>query len=395
MAYRTINYYINKALHRPRLKDGENEFIMYVNTDNASGTMENMESLKKAQQSAIYQKRSIDNYNSPTNVRKVWITGKRVAVQYYTTVKTAKKDGKHYYVKELEVNLFDILKDQMQYNEKMNSYSMSKTAGEKVDKPDSGSIKGNPFSVFLNPYTLNNVEEIYVDYAVCLASDEAKPYFYGLMSMLPQLMTSRTQYNCVKNHELGQAFCNLTGIGSDVLKKRFPRLRVIAMVSRLDEILMHQGNKNVDLEFKMSDIESKKVNWIDLNEHLIQTSNSFVMRTDIPHSGLNTEFNIKDQQYKLDALFLKGLVAEYSQKVKDYSRQKRYGTAEKESEDIIESQMSEEEKLICSLDEKKQANVLLLVLDGKTLQEKSRFFSNISKANRERLMKMAGLKVKK
>ena len=57
--------------------------------------------------------------------------------------------------------------------------------------------------------------------------------------------------------------------------------------------------------------------------------------------------------------------------------------------------MSEEEKLICSLDEKKQANVLLLVLDGKTLQEKSRFFSNISKANRERLMKMAGLKVKK
>ena len=395
MTYRTINYYINKALHRPRLKDGENEFIMYVNTDNASGTMENMESLKKAQQSAIYQKRSIDNYNSPTNVRKVWITGKRVAVQYYTTVKTAKKDGKHYYVKEMEINLFDILKDQMQYNEKLNSYSMSKTAGEKVDKPDSGSIKGNPFSVFLNPYTLNNVEEIYVDYAVCLASDEAKPYFYGLMSMLPQLMTSRTQYNCVKNHELGQAFCNLTGIGSDVLKKRFPRLRVIAMVSRLDEILMHQGNKNVDLEFKMSDIESKKVNWIDLNEHLIQTSNSFVMRTDIPHSGLNTEFNIKDQQYKLDALFLKGLVAEYSQKVKDYSRQKRYGTTEKESEDIIESQMSEEEKLICSLDEKKQANVLLLVLDGKTLQEKSRFFSNISKANRERLMKMAGLKVKK
>lgn len=395
MAYRTINYYINKALHRPRLKDGENEFIMYVNTDNASGTMENMESLKKAQQSAIYQKRSIDNYNSPTNVRKVWITGKRVAVQYYTTVKTAKKDGKHYYVKEMEINLFDILKDQMQYNEKLNSYSMSKTAGEKVDKPDSGSIKGNPFSVFLNPYTLNNVEEIYVDYAVCLASDEAKPYFYGLMSMLPQLMTSRTQYNCVKNHELGQAFCNLTGIGSDVLKKRFPRLRVIAMVSRLDEILMHQGNKNVDIEFKMSDIESKKVNWIDLNEHLIQTSNSFVMRTDIPHSGLNTEFNVKDQQYKLDALFLKGLVAEYSQKVKDYSRQKRYGTTEKESEDIIESQMSEEEKLICSLDEKKQANVLLLVLDGKTLQEKSRFFSNISKANRERLMKMAGLKVKK
>ena len=239
------------------------------------------------------------------------------------------------------------------------------------------------------------MEEIYVDYAVCLASDETKPYFYGLMSMLPQLMASRTQYNCVKNHELGQAFCNLTGIGSDVLKKRFPRLRVIAMVSRLDEILMHQGNKNVDLEFKMSDIESKKVNWIDLNEHLIQTSNSFVMRTDIPHSGLNTEFNVKDQQYKLDALFLKGLVAEYSQKVKDYSRQKRYGTTEKESEDIIESQMSEEEKLICSLDEKKQANVLLLVLDGKTLQEKSRFFSNISKANRERLMKMAGLKVKK
>lgn len=395
MAYRTINYYINKALHRPRLKDGENEFIMYVNTDNASGTMENMESLKKAQQSAIYQKRSMDNYNSPTNVRKVWITGKRVAVQYYTTVKTAKKDGKHYYVKELEVNLFDILKDQMQYNEKMNRYNMSKTAGEKADKPDSGSIKGNPFSVFLNPYTLNNVEEIYVDYAVCLASDEAKPYFYVLMSMLPELMTSRTQYNCIKNHELGQAFCKLTGIGSDVLKKRFPRLRVIAMVSRLDEILMHQGNKNVDLEFKMSDIENKKVNWIDLNEHLIQTSNSFVMRTDIPHSGLNTEFNVKDQQYKLDALFLKGLVAEYSQKVKDYSRQKRYGTTEKESEDIIESQMSEEEKLICSLDEKKQANVLLLVLDGKTLQEKSRFFSNISKANRERLMKMAGLKVKK
>ena len=133
MAYRTINYYINKALHRPRLKDGENEFIMYVNTDNASGTMENMESLKKAQQSAIYQKRSMDNYNSPTNVRKVWITGKRVAVQYYTTVKTAKKDGKHYYVKELEVNLFDILKDQMQYNEKMNRYSMSKTAGEKAE----------------------------------------------------------------------------------------------------------------------------------------------------------------------------------------------------------------------------------------------------------------------
>lgn len=395
MAYKTLNYYINKALHRPRLKDGENEFIMYVNTDNASGNMENMESLKKAQQSPIYKKRSIDNYNSPTNIRKVWITGKRVAVQYYTTVKTAKKDGKHYYVKEMEVNLFDILKGQMQYNEKMNRYSMSKAAGEKAEKPEYCSIKGNPFSVFLNPYTLNNVEEIYVDYSVCLASDEAKPYFSGLMSMLPELVATRTQYNCVKNHELGQAFCNLTGISSDMLRKRFPRLRLIAMVSRLDEILTHQGNKNVDLDFKMSDIESKKVNWLDLNEHLIQTSNSFVMRTDIYHAGLNTEFNVKDQQYKLDALFLKGLVAEYSQKVKDFSRQKRYGSTEKESEDIIESQMSEEEKLICSLDERQQANVLLLVLDGKTIQEKSRFFSNISKANRDRLMRIAGLKVKK
>ena len=395
MAYKTLNYYINKALHRPRLKDGENEFIMYVNTDNASGNMENMESLKKAQQSPIYKKRSIDNYNSPTNIRKVWITGKRVAVQYYTTVKTAKKDGKHYYVKEMEVNLFDILKGQMQYNEKMNRYSMSKAAGEKAEKPESCSIKGNPFSVFLNPYTLNNVEEIYVDYSVCLASDEAKPYFSGLMSMLPELVATQTQYNCVKNHELGQAFCNLTGISSDMLRKRFPRLRLIAMVSRLDEILTHQGNKNVDLDFKMSDIESKKVNWLDLNEHLIQTSNSFVMRTDIYHAGLNTEFNVKDQQYKLDALFLKGLVAEYSQKVKDFSRQKRYGSTEKESEDIIESQMSEEEKLICSLDERQQANVLLLVLDGKTIQEKSRFFSNISKANRDRLMRIAGLKVKK
>lgn len=395
MAYKTLNYYINKALHRPRLKDGDNEFIMYVNTDNASGNMENMESLKKAQQSPIYKKRSIDNYNSPTNIRKVWITGKRVAVQYYTTVKTAKKDGKHYYVKEMEVNLFDILKGQMQYNEKMNRYSMSKAAGEKAEKPESCNIKGNPFSVFLNPYTLNNVEEIYVDYSVCLVSDETKPYFSGLMSMLPELVATRTQYNCVKNHELGQAFCNLTGISSDMLRKRFPRLRLIAMVSRLDEILTHQGNKNVDLDFKMSDIESKKVNWLDLNEHLIQTSNSFVMRTDIYHAGLNTEFNVKDQQYKLDALFLKGLVAEYSQKVKDFSRQKRYGSTEKESEDIIESQMSEEEKLICSLDERQQANVLLLVLDGKTIQEKSRFFSNISKANRDRLMGIAGLKVKK
>lgn len=272
---------------------------------------------------------------------------------------------------------------------------MSKAAGEKAEKPESCSIKGNPFSVFLNPYTLNNVEEIYVDYSVCLASDEAKPYFSGLMSMLPELVATRTQYNCVKNHELGQAFCNLTGISSDMLRKRFPRLRLIAMVSRLDEILTHQGNKNVDLDFKMSDIESKNVNWLDLNEHLIQTSNSFVMRTDIYNAGLNTEFNVKDQQYKLDALFLKSLVAEYSQKVKDFSRQKRYGSTEKESEDIIESQMSEEEKLICSLDERQQANVLLLVLDGKTIQEKSRFFSNISKANRDRLMRIAGLKVKK
>ena len=136
---KSLNSLYKKAMHRPMTIDG---FALYTKADGYSGTVEGE---SQAEQSEHYRKHCNSTYNSPTNIRKVFITGKGVAVQYYAKPISAKNNGTHWSFNTFDehFNLFDTAFKMLTYQSDLAKYNMSKATGMKCEEPKRYKIDGN------------------------------------------------------------------------------------------------------------------------------------------------------------------------------------------------------------------------------------------------------------
>lgn len=272
----TINYkaetLVRDSMHRPYIKDGEKSLVLYTKVAGYGGADgEDIES--KYAESNMY-KAYLDNkdktYNSPRNIRRLFVTENRVVVQYYTSpVSNGKREAGVWSSKGyLGTSIHGALKKAMEYE---RAASISREATKKMDKV---TISGNFLKAIVHPVMCSNIEEIYFDEvmfklamdvdgtdialeaSIGIPANQIKNICNGFIS------GKITQKDVPKEcHKIPYMLLSMAcGEKSTNLK----RLRTVAMIKDLDNII--NGNTGVSIN-RCGDIN--KDSWIDINKQVI------------------------------------------------------------------------------------------------------------------------------
>ena len=297
---------ISHALHGPSVDD----LPLYARTKE-DGKIDEESGISKTPKWLAASK---GTFNSPNNIRRLFITSKRIVVQYYRPyIKNGKaselgcwreavyEDGIDIFEKGIEMRGYGAALDA--YNNA--TWDMSKAEKEKVKKPVRIEIRGKALSVIFKPWVCSNLEEIYFDPCILFSSD----YEVGQLIQLRELYMSGKPTKLTQNESIAILERDI-GSRIDTLTSRYPRLKVISMVANLDALMKHpQMNKG------QTGISGFKENWALLNKGLIESLSPFYGFSMVKgQGGLNTKFLLREEIYRYDKDILSRFVASYKDK---------------------------------------------------------------------------------
>lgn len=388
----SLNRIVSTVMHSPRTSTG---FVLYPKVDGYSGELEG--DLTKAEKDPTYIKLKQAYFNSATNIRKIWITHKRIRVQYFGTPRAGKNQQKHILCKSYSGEFIKAVEGMLGFNEKQAKYLMEKNINKDAKAPDRYKVTGNCLGVLASPYTCNNIEEIYIDWSM-FASEEVASYFPNMCNLraLDAFLNGRTQFKEEMSDKLIEFFKASALSGVKDIRSRFPRLRIVAMVSNLDAIIKDERDKIPDIGF--NNLDEEKQLWYDMNSELIKQSNSIVMIglmvSDL--KKLNKNFTIKNNQYKYDDEVLNPLVTAHIKKIEDSLRTKEYGIKSDEEDDTLPTGAAGDlESFMIQLEERYGEtglkNVMLCSIDGVGKTDLKNIFGSLSAKRRNKYAKMIGL----
>lgn len=398
MARKTIyiNSLINKAMHRPYIKEtGE---VLYPVLDNYSGKTEGASNQNKSSQ---FMAKSKIAYNSPTNIRRLFITCSGVVVEYYLppviqgseSRRITKVAFSSVIDSDLGVSNFkDIAQKLISYQEEVKSHMLEKQINKNAKEPIQYTVTGNPFGVISNIYACNNIEEIYIDWTMMISQD-IQPYAggscHGLdLRLLVPYINNEFSSGIVQDKSgiLKGLFKTSNGLNSDnaEIRTRFPRLKLIAFVPSLDNILNDASSCSMipDKEDSEQRILEKSATWFEKMKSTLEQYGCTVAILR-PLNKINREFKVKDSQYKFDRDKLKVFVNVYNERTADALRNARYGDAGSTYVSI-----SDEEQFIKELLENNQdeANkILTLACIGHSTSEIKELLVSLSKPTRSKV----------
>jgi hypothetical protein len=215
-----INSLISGLVHRPLSSE---KYVLYPKVENYTG---DMETKSKAEQSELFKRESSIFFNSPTNIRKLFISGEIVQVQYYGLIAANKKEVRHLETRSFGAKtLKDFCIDNLKFEESMQRFLMSQVIDSKAKKPDKINIGGNGIGIASSPYTCNNLEEIYLDWTM-LMSPEVIPYFRELFMDTPldyifkAFASGSTEFSVIENNTMANVFTVFNLGGYIVCKSR-------------------------------------------------------------------------------------------------------------------------------------------------------------------------------
>lgn len=323
MATLNINSILTKYINKPSIT--ANGIVLYTHVDGYSGELTAMEKLAIANSKIAMIGQS--NFSSPTNVRRVFITGNRVVLQTYKPfIKGGKVDTagcwNEYKFKE-EDNIYDKVIERLNFNQIMDEYHLAKANGVTgIEKPKVTTLKGNGFKVFYKPWVMSNIEEIYVDWTF-LCTDDIIQYHQDAAILVEDAFRNRGSGK-LNSRLLQTLFEEANGINTKSIRNRYPRLKCIAMISNLDDVLNQhydRGKTNTDAYTEYGKY------WFEheINNQLIRDSNSIVIINKLNDDieALNRNFTVRDGVYKFDSEILKDFVADLQNRMLKYARDLR------------------------------------------------------------------------
>lgn len=332
-----LNAAINKAMHRPITKNGE--YTLYTKFGDSSSVESTQ--MTEAEKDAEFIEKSKSNFNSPTNIRRVFVTHNKVYVHYYCPyIVNNSPCGK--YTSEVELipvpgnkstTLYEIASSMAEFSEINQAFktqggraasTVFAEQGRKIYK-----TSGTMINILSSYYACNNIEELYFDWTLLMSNDlEAYlPVTHRITANRAVLnnWTHSDSYKQNYDNFMLELMCQILDLRTkeDILKK-FPRLKAIGIISNLADIMKNPAviNGNGLLQNR-TDTKA----WLEVNSELIQRSNSIVQISFLQQqlSKPNYTFKIKDQQYKFDHDYLKDYVDKYK---KAFENILRTGNAE-------------------------------------------------------------------
>lgn len=416
------NSLVSTLLHRPLSSE---KFVLYPKVAGYSG-----EDMTEAERSAKYQAESQNTYNSPTNIRAVAITGNGVTVAYHRSMVVKGETSGHGIVLKtfkgidgINKSVFDILTQKVTYNQKLQEYNMEKQINSNAKKPERVELKGNLIGVFSSPYVCSNIEEIYFDWTA-MVCEEAAPYFpeFANDNAIANFLNKQEQPGVFSTGRLSDFFRAFNSGGVKELRKRFPRLKVVAMISRLDDImtatrslthptLMFHSSENI--RASAAKHYSAKT-WIESNMDIIEANGGLCLVSTF--AGVmfeaNPNFVVKDNQYKFDKLVLKAAVDRYAHNVKRLlqlrSNNFEEDTTTKQEQEHGQNKAEEApkgpevvtdeiEKILVTVAEENGDEavkvVLLSATHGENITTIKNMFSSFTSTNRTRFSSLIGFKL--
>lgn len=218
---------IAKCVHRPLASGDDSMIPLYSRNDGLFDTGYVGEGNGDISRSERWIKTSERFYNSPNNVKRIFITYKGVTIHLFKPIfgDSNKNLSKFYSFKSVGVDSESLLNE---------------LKGRIGGNPANLDITRTGLNAIKKPWSCSNIEEIYFDWTLLLSSD---PIFTckNYLGYYTRFNTNNVQ----DATPLYRSLLDVINISEDNLKNSYPRLKVIGYVSTLQNI-MDIVNKNRD-----------------------------------------------------------------------------------------------------------------------------------------------------
>lgn len=319
--------------------------------------------------------------NSPTNIRRVWFTVDKVAVEYFSGPLANGQQGKLLKVSDIS--------GVRQKAEEMLKYRSMTPSQRTFSKNTIDAVKfdGRLSQAITYPWTCNNIEEIYFDYSILL-SEESEIIINSLGINYNQLLLSLMQGQPMQvkadNNLCAKLF---VGLNSNEIGRSYKRLRTIAFISGLSSIVKWDKFEDTVTKFTVDKLELKPKSWIQTQavKSLIQQTNSLVWVSDLSSKALDNKsvdnFTIKSSQYEFDDRYLRTKIKTYVDKLTDSLINQTSYTAQKEKKEADASaevvEQGSVEELLQSIEKQYGKDFVTSVLRTTATELKDRDQSSI------------------
>ena len=338
---RTINLdkEISERVHLPKVDN----MPLYVRLDN------NLDEYikKKLEKSEKWLEKAKTIYNSPDNIRRVFITYKAVHIEYFRPIKGTNEK------KLTKTSTFDIPFDEI-YNILIKDY----TEGRKL----SYRVINYGLKALYKPWVCSNIEEIYFDWSLFL-SEHIQNLGYG---DLFEYYKEPRKNNEEPIKKILETACLSDGCK---LEERYPRLKCVGYISNL-EMLYNQVPKKPGIK----DLEDLNEVWClnDLVIKGVKSGETIISIYEISKPSFNIKYSIKESLYKYDKEVLKPYFEDIKAKIK-----RTRHTQKSDLEKILDM-------IYKNSDEKQALAAIKIIFKDINEEEKEKILNQMSEKGREK-----------
>lgn len=308
---------ISKAIHRPAITARPELPPLYARIGNESETTIDAAGLKDPTWLAKAQ----TTYNSPTNVRRLFIGENKVYIQYYQPyISNGKSSGKYWI--EFAYTGEDTINNMIDYVRTLPQRKHEAVVNN-CKQPNNPTITKTGLGGLSNHWKMSNIEEIYMTPALALSLDNRTllgKYADHLITILSQNITNKVyKTDCAL-----QMFVHANGSNIKNIRARFPRLRTVAFLTNIDMLMQQPGVRNLrdGLPVTVADL---KVTWYKHIDKLGLLNTCCLVYSDVPFEDKNPvlDFAIRSGIYRFDAEVLEKYAESYKSKALEIARLQR------------------------------------------------------------------------
>ncbi len=311
-----IDSMIIKYIHRPIIQN-KPEFPLYSRIGNEIEVQSDAQALKDPD----WVKTSLHTYNSPTNVRRLFIGEHKVFIQFYQPpISKGKSSGEYW--KEVSFKNEDDLELMVK---SIESFPMKQQEAlmNRSKIPSKPRVTKTGLGGLSSKWKMSNIEEIYISPAI-LYSEDVIRIAGNKSAIILNMFKSTPQGYWAKDDSPLRLFEDSNGSNIKNIRTRFPRLRTVAIMSNIDTVLKMPNAQNLR-EGLPSSVAELGTNWYEHAKNAGIGGAFSVVISPVPfeNKGPVVEFSTRPGIYKFDAEVLEIYAQKYKVKVLELLRQKR------------------------------------------------------------------------
>lgn len=207
----------------PKMNNSENKSPLYAISDNSEAS-----EIKELNRDTDWVNACVNSYNSPTNVKKLFITSDQIVDIFYTPFITKGQkttEGCYRLRKVSDIN--DAINDIIKYEQ---SRCGDLAYSQKVEQ--NYKLTGKALSFLTTPWVLSNIEEVYIDLSCMFTENMINTV--GANNVIRVYQSKNAQ---VLSKNISNIIEFISGTNIDMLTKQLQRLKVIGIIPNLNELI--------------------------------------------------------------------------------------------------------------------------------------------------------------